>query len=62
MVDPPTFSAKQRRDQQAFANRRDRAAEPWPPATALVGTTNTTGRSSTAIAKAIICMQTNNPA
>jgi hypothetical protein len=62
MVDPPTFSAKQRRDQQAFANRRDRAAEPWPPATALVGMTNTTGRSSTAIANAIICMQTNNPA
>jgi hypothetical protein len=37
MVDPQTFSAKQRRDQQAFANRRDRAAEPWPPpATASV--------------------------
>jgi hypothetical protein len=44
MVDPQTFSAKQRRDQQAFANRRDRAAEPWPPATALVGMTNNTGR------------------
>jgi hypothetical protein len=37
MVDPQTFSAKQRRDQQAFANRRDRAVESWsPPATALV--------------------------
>jgi hypothetical protein len=32
------------------------------PATALVGMTNTTGRSSTEIANAIICMQTNNPA
>jgi hypothetical protein len=58
MVDPPTFSAKQRRDQQAFANRRDRAAQPWPPATPLVGTTNI----ERAIANAIICMQTNNPA
>jgi hypothetical protein len=44
MVDPQTFSAKQRRDQQAFTNRRDRAAEPWPPATALVGMTSTNGR------------------
>jgi hypothetical protein len=26
MIDPQTFSAKQTRDQQAFANRRDRAA------------------------------------
>jgi hypothetical protein len=43
MVDPQTFSAKQRRDQQAFANRRDHAAEPWPPSDALVGMTNTTG-------------------
>jgi hypothetical protein len=44
MIDPQTFSAKQTRDQQAFANRRDRAAEPWPPATALVGMTTTNGR------------------
>jgi hypothetical protein len=62
MVDPQTFSAKQRRDQQTFANRRDRAAEPWPPATALVGMASTNGRSSAAIANAFICMQTNNPA
>jgi hypothetical protein len=44
MIDPQTFSAKQTRDQQAFANRRDRAAEPWPPATASVGMTTTNGR------------------
>jgi hypothetical protein len=62
MIDPQTFSAKQTRDQQAFANRRDRAAEPWPPATALVGMTTTNGRPRAEIANAIICMQTNNPA
>jgi len=59
MVDPQTFSAKQRRDQQAFANRRDRAAEPWPPSNGI-GWNDKHHRAE--IANAIICMQTNNPA
>jgi hypothetical protein len=62
MIDPQTFSAKQTRDQQAFAHHRGRAAEPWPPATALVGMTTTNGRPRAEIANTIICIQTNNPA
>jgi hypothetical protein len=62
MVDPQTFSAKQWRDQQASAN----AAIALPNLSCQrrhwSERQSTNGRSSVAIANAIICMQTNNPA